>query len=153
MENKYYTPEIEEFHIGLEYEEKSSGLWTKQKYDEFSPIINKELCKYDTIQGYINNKIIRVKCLDKEDIESFGFKLALYYNEDNATYSLNTIHDTFIWFYINYEYHCVIERQFHTNSKCKPISKGERETIFNGYIKNKSELNKLLKQLGINDKI
>ena len=28
MENKYYTPEIEEFHIGFEYEEKSSGLWT-----------------------------------------------------------------------------------------------------------------------------
>lgn len=28
--NKYYTPEIEEFYVGFEYEEKVSNDWDKK---------------------------------------------------------------------------------------------------------------------------
>jgi len=135
LKNKFYVPKIEEFYIGFEYEEKSSGLWTKQTYDEYSPILNKELCydygcKYDTIQDYINQQIIRVKHLNSEDIEDLGFfkeKDEFYTNEKGSIVGGNN----------DPNYYYVFNN----------IDRGD--SAFSGIIKNKSELKKILKMVGI----
>lgn len=70
MENKYYTPEIEEFHIGYKYEITNGNEWV-------SKIFSKEDLKsflYEKLENGINQKYIRTKYLDKEDIESLGWK-------------------------------------------------------------------------------
>lgn len=65
-ENKYYTPELWEFCEGFEYE-------------IFSNLTYKWVCKNFNIQtdvfliGVGFRDGIRVKCLDKADIESLGF--------------------------------------------------------------------------------
>jgi len=64
--NKYYTPTIEEFHVGFEYELKTEGEWVSQTLD-----IDYSLNR--VAGGLANNT--RVKHLDQEDIESFGFEL------------------------------------------------------------------------------
>lgn len=139
---KYYTPSIEEFYIGFECEIQSSygyqlGIYPnilKQDTLAFQTLIDKgelETLKLSTI---------RVKYLDKEDIESLGWKLKS--QTTNKSYSN--------W--------CVFELgknelsiQFHRVNDNYP----NRLTIRNTYlnvsilIKNKSELIKLMKQLGI----
>jgi hypothetical protein len=68
-DNKYYIPQIEEFHIGFEYERKyiSFEEWKKEIY----------LLHYDCNLNKLNVRIIdgeiRVKYLDQSDIESLGF--------------------------------------------------------------------------------
>jgi hypothetical protein len=65
--SKYYTPTIEELHVGFEYEIKTTnGTWVNTKANNLKLI--KEI--FETFQ----NKPIRVKHLDREDIESFGFE-------------------------------------------------------------------------------
>ena len=70
MENKYYTPEIEEFYVGFKYErgnkatEGNSTKWYKEKITSAQEIVDIFCCEE-----------IRVKYLDKEDIESLGFTL------------------------------------------------------------------------------
>lgn len=63
-ENKYYTPSIEEFHIGFEYEWlQENKEWKKEN----SPI---EI----TIDGFELQKYgLRVKFLDKTDIKLLGW--------------------------------------------------------------------------------
>lgn len=86
MENKYYTPTIEEFCVGFEYEYKEKKVWKKDELD-ISGMTSGD-CGAD---HYVENDIdfildklksndIRVKYLDREDIESFGFK----FNEEKT---------------------------------------------------------------------
>lgn len=74
MEKKYYTPEESEFHLGFEYEvdmrhvfpeEVDSPTWHKYKASGMMSAINFDLS--------LEKGMIRVKHLDQEDIESFGF--------------------------------------------------------------------------------
>ena len=146
MKNKYYTPTIEEFCIGFEYEELSNvGSWYKTQFGDNNGEYNNELseCYWN-----ITHDKIRVKYLDKEDIESLGFKLkgksidlwfekeGIYLRDDG--YHLNNIklqyglHDNNLKITFNYV-------------------AGEEQIHFEGKIKNKTELKKLLKQLEIED--
>jgi len=69
--NKYYTPKIEEFHVGLKYEEYL-GSWIKFEYDG-SQTLKKESfyddygCPYDSIEEDIETNSVRVK-VGTEDI-------------------------------------------------------------------------------------
>jgi hypothetical protein len=131
MENKYYTPTIEEFHIGFECE-------TKDDVSDFDGTII--LSAYDTeyLDRLIKNKSVRVKYLDREDIESLGFVCCgkdadfdyIGYNLDNG-FQLQQ------WEKGQYS----IERY--------PTSPTGRTVHFAGIIKNKSELKKLMQQLQI----
>ena len=118
--NKYYTPKIEEFHVGFEYESLVLNKWRKG---------DNQFPRY-----YLPNEArnYRVKYLDREDIESFGF-----FTEDNGECYNKlegfTIFGLYPWEKPN-EYKITIENN----------------TVFLGIIKNKSELKKLLKQLDIN---
>jgi len=66
---KYYQPSIEEFHVGFEFEKREDGQWKKYGSFDF------EFSLERTYWG-ITSKNIRVKYLDREDIESFGFENA-----------------------------------------------------------------------------
>jgi hypothetical protein len=73
MENKYYTPAIEEFHVGFEYEILHNNEWKKTSVFNNScggDIIFeiKNMGHWDVVSKP------RVKYLDKEDIESLGWR-------------------------------------------------------------------------------
>ncbi len=86
MENKtkYYTPGIEEFHVGFEYEyntdeylfgllDRTNGIWKKEKFDALADQDgNTEI---SDIEKLIPKNEIRVKHLDQKDIEELGWGL------------------------------------------------------------------------------
>lgn len=131
MENKYYTPKIEEFHVGFEYYHASF------KDQVLSIYTVNNTYDFKNIEDEIKNEIVLIKLLDREDIESLGFK----YDSDNffegffngLIYKILLV-DGNVWIYF---------RQNVGNEKI--IDK----TSFFGKIKNKSELKKLMVQLGI----
>lgn len=84
MENKYYTPKIEEFRVGFEYEVFQEG----QPYDPnvmylMPPQTEDTWYKFkfpDPFLGYNLDRMfktytMRTKYLDREDIESLEFKV------------------------------------------------------------------------------
>ena len=131
-EAKYYQPEIEEFHVGFELELKLHELknWENHTWlpgDQAS-----------SVAKYLDQ--IRVKCLDRDDIESFGFvwggswgcynkqmwkgkglTCCLYFSHDMVSINIGVIGDLL----------------------------KDMPQYFRGKIKNKSELKRLLKQLEI----
>ena len=179
MNNKYYTPEIEEFHFGFEYElipsvglaimnfdtpnEKTEVKWATEYAKCVFGKTQANIMGDDTsyIKSAIKDNKVRVKYLDREDIESLGWE----YNEKSFN------------FFIDIEYGKKYELKYspkegtvsinHSNkillgTKYKEISytgEGSKERIphfiyektqlFTGIIKNKSELKRILKQIGI----
>lgn len=131
--SKYYTPEIEEFHVGFEYDtlgkelNESNGryedIWRKSVVDDDDGDIQNP---FDNFNYGIQTQTIRVKHLDREDIESFKLDPEKY----KITKEFNHYH--------------ISEKLMIT------ADENPRWSIrFSGTIKNKSELKRLLKQLGI----
>ena len=140
MKNKYYTPDISEFYVGFEYEE-CGWLYNPSRPDNIfkQKIFNVE--DYIEVDGeyflssYLKEKAIRVKYLDKEDIESLGWK--------------ETVHNKVKCFELGF-YKLFWFNQPFISIECILNCTSNTTQIFRGTIKNKSELKKLLKQLGIN---
>lgn len=136
--NKYYTPTIEEFHVGFEYQHK--GLLDINQIEEKFYNFNYDLKdkSLEEINYAINNNWIRVKYLDQEDIESLGW---VKHNINKNCYYIELHKNTFGTIYMEY----------YDEQETKWCIESDRhgETIFIGTIKNKSELKKLMKQLGI----
>lgn len=148
MEDKYYTPKIEEFHVGFECERVNIenaqwGKWVIKDIEELS-----ECPSYLSIEGHLDAEFIRVKYLDKEDIESLGF-----------TFIGKTIDN---WFILNTDfklggltYRHITLRYGEDNllvvfgNEYESEKTVNDEVLFRGYIKNKNELKKLMKQLNI----
>ncbi len=162
-DNKYYTPTIEEFHIGFELEFKNSMV---------TPVeFRKEVCEWETLsiafdtweheQGEFKNEF-RVKYLDREDIESLGYSLKeeldWRHPKGPATYfkkSKDSGHER-----MGHTDWSEIYARFYTNSVPSiEITKGRSGhesgvegfefKAFSGSLKNKSELNRLMKQIRI----
>lgn len=133
MNKKYYNPKLEEFHIGFEYE--SNLLDEGWEQEIFEPNRVDDAILINMFFSNIKNPdCYRVKYLDKEDIEEFGFKEI---NEGWYHQYPNSNKDGFQILYNEKELH---------------ISFGKHEyskTVFKGIIKNKSELKRLLTQLQI----
>ena len=81
-DNKYYTPSIEEFYVGFEYEIKQLNdkrelvgwvklIWSAMDVMEESFTITYEMGKVSKVEG---SECYRVKYLDREDIEDFKWK-------------------------------------------------------------------------------
>jgi hypothetical protein len=145
--NKYYTPTIDEFHVGFEYEIKKESSWFVKHYNQGSLVdiyynYNDDLDSID-----FNENTIRVKYLDQKDIESLGFIYDEHYCEGSQFYKHINIGDSFTRFIVLDLFDNKI-----TITKLMDYSKTSRINgikLFQGKIKNKSELVKLLKQLGI----
>lgn len=144
MNNKYYTPTIEEFHIGFEYEELINfDMLSIRPNDHIDRV---EWCKMDMkdiefmslneIRSKLEFESIRVKYLDEKDIEDLGFiKLLanIYTLKDKVKGPIR------LQYFENANYLAV----FYPGYSNTGIQ------LFQGIIKNKSELKVLLKQLNI----
>ena len=161
MENKYYTPTIDEFHVGLEYEFytfdnewvkckmsyepveiKNSFILSKKGYESF-PLFNE-------MKEYLQNRLdrIRVKYLDKTDIESLGF-VDIHKGTDRS--SIDRCYKYQLRKIVSNKYEPIPTYKILCDLHYYPDKPG---IIYIGglcdfKIKNKSELVKLLKMLGI----
>ncbi len=129
MESKYYQPDISEFHVGFEYENFVSLFddvepkWEKMSWGGPSA---RELPPF-LLKDFEDGKI-RVKHLDHEDLESLGFKqgkLPYQYFSDLLRI-IKLEKENLYSINANVDDHC----------------------LFYGTIKNKSELKRILKQIG-----
>lgn len=124
MENKYYTPTIDEFYVGFECEQKIDNKWYEQICkDYYISILTNESFKPDW-------NSFRVKYLDKEDIESLGWKW------DKHKAGFKNKDDIHLIYWLDEDNKEIVIEAY-------------GECVFQGTIKNKSELKKLMKQLGI----
>lgn len=144
--NKYYTPSIEEFHAGFEYEiyepnyEVNSNpcMWKPQTFEEYT--FDSEI---ETIDGEmpfscgIYEGIIRVKYLDIEDLESLGFK------QIDTSWFNGIKEDKHIQLSLGYV-------QDDKGSDMLPlVTIYHMDIIFNGIVKNKAELKNILKMINV----
>lgn len=134
--DKYYNPSLEEFHIGFEYE-------IKYKSDnEWKPQVLSKLYDVGFVEFKLNRKKedVRVKYLNREDIIFIGF-LPSKVDNYNIKESFFETKDGSKW--LNLEY-------FEENKGWfVSIDEEESQFGFAGWIKNKSELKVVLKQLNI----
>jgi len=118
---KYYTPEIEEFYKGFIVHIDTDGEWLPTKINYTDELYKLMMTGEDS--G------VRVKYLDREDIESLGFVKW----PDRDVYDLG-------------------EFQLHLGRHVEPykveIYDDNSQYCFVGVIKNKSELKKVLKMIG-----
>ncbi len=139
--NKYYTPEIEEFYVGFEYEylikwgNSIEEAWRKSK-------IGNPNWYAKTVTDLISKEEIRVKYLDKEDIESLGFERSRGFKSYYQNWDDFLLKGTEIMLWWN------------KNNNLVAITKFDKirfkdRTYFEGEIKNKSELKKVLKMIGV----
>ena len=133
-QNKYFTPDIEDLHIGYKCEQKDESEWT-------SYIIDQKSLLYTTLRDLESSEksFIRTKFLDKSDIESLGWKwfTNASYGEDyeminnNKKYVLSQIENTQeIYVYL--------------------IDESKDYVLFNGQCKSINELRIIHKLLQIN---
>ena len=149
MEPKYYVPEISEFCIGFEFEifecsGESEAFSSWQEHYIKSPNSNGWIWTWERLNEKIKTEELRVKYLDSSDIEELGF-----------TYKGKTID---VWFEKegNFDmgtwtsYKCQLHYGLHDNRLfIDMIDMGDEVRVFNGIVKNKSELKKVLNMLNI----
>ena len=143
---QYYTPAIEEFHIGFEYERCDSG------YEYFKDIFPRAIdlnLFYKDPERFIS--YFRVKHLTVEDVESLGWKC--HANTDwLINYAVKKLSDNeALWLHrIDGNHNFKIETILTSNATIHSKPYGRyNETLYQGEIKNKSEFIRLIKQLGI----
>ena len=144
MENKYYTPSIEEFFVGFECEWQSKirrESWNKQICDVDLINIAYDSFEHSDIEEPFNEQF-RVKYLDSSDIEELGFKLAF------SDIGIEC------WKLGNFELRTDVDLGAYIDSGnlysifYNPYGK-QYNCVFSGIIKNKSELKKVLNMLNI----
>ncbi len=121
MEEGYYIPDKTEFHLGFEFESNwNNEGWKADKISNFKMMEN-----FDWIFKPDSSNKFRVKYLDVQDIESLGWSMGILY-KNRYSITLVTI-----------------------NRTIGIIDSVLRQACFIGKIKNKGELQKLMKQLEI----
>lgn len=142
--DKYYTPSIEEFHIGFEYEFLIEHFTDNIKQDDIviKIIIESIDDLIQVLDNYNTDKNkIRVKYLDKEDIESLLEHLNFEIVTDKPDY-FNFRFNKEIYKYSGLYNHVDRTISFYDDNFWGDV-------IFTGKVKNKNELKRLLKQLEI----
>jgi len=155
MKDKYYTPTIEEFHVGFEYEalEVKDNTWNKDTFTEKD--------KFPIFKTGIELGWLRVKHLDREDIESVGFKLEKEASEhlpgdlfqmkaknphgEDATVCIYFVYST-NWAVVYWAEATGGNYMLTVNI---PELRTASNNAFAGRISNKSELKRILNQIGV----
>jgi hypothetical protein len=155
MENteKYYTPSISEFCVGFEYQTNSmaiymglneNGVWSKTLTVGVDDFLDETIADIGWALEHDESPSVRVKYLDQEDIESLGFKFTgkaidIWF-EKEGNFNIGS------WT----SYKIKMQYGLHDNRlKINAVDALDEHCLFQGTIKNKSELVKLLKQLGL----
>ena len=151
MKNKYYTPSIEEFHVGFEYEaEEIVESGTSMYWEKYSFEKNDSLELLFKVNDWYS--LPRVKYLDKKDIESLGFKeetIPNCFKEDSLNQGyLKDINEkeSLLLHYSGETKKLFLSKQVVYN---EATDNWYTDFLFQGSIKNKSEFKKLLRQLNI----
>ncbi len=127
---KYYEPDISEFYVGFEFERTvgtSDDSYYHDKIEEVHEIADVFCCEK-----------VRVKYLDREDIESLGWVFVspdryLKYRKDGDEFDLfHNPENNNVWI-----------------RKALTANTDTNSTMFLGEIKNKSELKVILRQTGL----
>jgi len=153
MENKekYYIPDISEFYIGFEYEERGEP-------QIFSLVFENDIEGDSQTKFSLDAGNIRVKCLDTKDIQSFGFKPI---TEDDrkkyaeylmggemfivkSTHRNNYELDVLLQFTGEY---VIISKE--PKKALRGYGRNYLNTVFEGKVKNKSAMKILMNQLNI----
>ena len=147
---KYYIPTIEEFHIGFEYE---THEWSRdergdpeQNYDKWVTYTVNQ-AKLEFIGKY-GIRELRVKYLDRKDIESLGFHL-----DGDETYSPfadkyvreDKEHSNILYLFFNEEnHHVLLAMNDYARAK---MSDGDykKVVLYRGIVKNLTQLKKVIK--------
>jgi hypothetical protein len=141
VRSDYYTPELSEFYLGFEFEVlNTKGKMYIPNYDEGVWVITKVdlgvLGDLSNLQKLILEKQIRVRVLNEHDIYELGFELK--YEEENNPNKMYFLGK-----------HSLIRNN---HNRCIiTVRSDERQEDCTGYagvIKNKSELKRILQQLG-----
>jgi hypothetical protein len=151
--DKYYIPTISEFHVGFEYEELefvyTDKGWHIEKKNKF---VKKVFEGTNYLESYyLTERVkrglfhfsIRVKYLDREDIESLGFS----FMENESPYDIRDlmfVKNNIKLIYSFQKNKIVLLKTNLIDNLFPNIS-----ILFEGKLKNKSELKTLLKQIGI----
>ena len=154
MENKYYSPKIEELHIGFECEIDQSEINKNFKWCEYVIGTDYETITIARAVSEVNKNGIRVKYLDRQDIESFGFKFDATRSKVDGNFVGSYENEKYYLDYSPYSYSGEFNSSVHLRvMKIKDIPitsyQSNYQFIYDGIIKNKSELKKLLIQLEI----
>ena len=141
MENKYYSPNSSEFYLGCEFEQLYEGRWDSRIF-WFGDL------KWES-DSY--SETIRMKYLDKEDIESLGWKqthkVDPFLNiHNNFEFRIEDGFNTGIRYELNLYPNQRIYLKWESYSSWGSFS-GENYFLVN----NKNELKVLMKMLKIND--
>lgn len=140
MEEKYYTPSIEEFYEGFEYERYNPGANEEYLKQTFS------LCDVNFVVNCFSKNFqdawIRVKCLDKEDIKSLVGAVKISEDTFEIPYNDPRMVDDKLHIIFRGTWILICQGN---NEKAF----GDWTTRFSGIIKNKSELKKILKMIGV----
>jgi len=141
--SKYYTPEIEEFHEGFEfeYQETDAAQWVDAIYKIgwTGDLLN--------IIDHMFYSGVRVKHLDREDIESLGFVksgLAKDVFISKERHDIQGIGENYV-IGINFKKELNYMQVFYTSNETNTVG----AIFFAGKLKNKSELKRILKQIGV----
>jgi hypothetical protein len=130
-DNKFYVPKIEEFRVGFEfeYQDIEYAKWVKSVYkigwrENESPM-----------EDYLEWGNIRVKLLDREDIDEVGFTHigASWFENKELDCRIRKWKDLELDIYKNWS-----TNDGNISDMCK---------VFAGKIKNKSELQQILKMV------
>lgn len=151
-EEKYYVPDISEFHVGFEYEWRNRDGFPD---DIFKKAIIKNGTQIDYIHksdnGIDRNYDLRVKYLDRSDIESCGWLFKGVGGQKSIFFKMDGLKSP-EWL----EGHHISKLKLVYNStkeykwiKIIAMISGDEDTLFEGTIKNINELQKLMQQLNI----
>lgn len=138
-EKKYYTPSVEEFHVGFEYEAAYAGNTSTSTSEpvalgEYESLV----CREGNVLKLDPSISFRVKYLDREDIESLGWEFV----PDNSVGD-----GDFRWYDLFQKGEFSIALSFETRGT--NVIHKNRSVVFDGAIRNKSELQRVMKMLGI----
>lgn len=152
METSYYTPDISEFYVGFEFESSSlDNHWNKLPFTAQKVLGNEKdyfgLYTLSWVEKVFNTPdfpahlYVRVKHLDRSDIESLGWELS--WNEKEE---LSFDKDRFILTFTKGDTRVIItDKNKNQQNKCGYF----HWPVFDGAIRNKSELKKIMQMTGI----
>ena len=137
---KYYTPSAEEFHVGFQCEFKNNmqdNVWLQEVCDVDLVSMALDRIEHQSVDDPFSEEF-RVKHLDKEDIESLGWKNK-YATINGKDYFVDSEEEIFTLFCAFVGGNVIIMKRQYSRHSC----------FFDGVIKNKSELKKIMQQLSI----
>jgi len=169
MDTNYYTPSLEEFYTGFEFERLLTSYSYKLQHiegDSYKVLEDPKQCMsfqkcvcetndFELLEIILDERPeeVRVKYLDREDIEELGFnyvKAGDFLKNDNI-YIVDSYEKGY---FISGDTYTVLTK--YDNNFCHIYSNvnwvgdpSNMSTVFQGNIKNKSELKKLIEQLMI----